>query len=471
MDFAAPVPGPPHFLNFAKALSLPVHVSLTTPAGQDSFSRLPVSRNEQGTVHNHRYRAAMTANFFLLSTPVTPERLSWIEECLKFFFIQLYPEILMHQPKGESPVFSFFLTADALYSLDDPETQQVWSVILSLSGVTLICDREELDLRGVSAVQLKMKYPDQMITTNNLGAGGQPSFWNDVVSAARRTKPPLPGTVGWLQYESPYMHRSAWNGLRFLSAALADHLAIDLYAYLDGVHIGHTGQAPAEAENIGAGIEDMSGKAARNGLACQIIACNRNATTRGYSTWDDGHGVVISPSVIKPVKIRDLNVMIDRFCQNHIIMAPAAGSLQFRKGTSPFDRAEMSSAAPPVTILVTGIPYSTETVMGAVSFGVACAHAGILTRVVFIEDGIYALTGTHRAPADGRIFSIQDVINAVAGSGNLRFFAFSPSLQKRGVSKDKSLQAVIEIGYPGLGKILFYPPANVQAEHQRVLIF
>ena len=149
---------------------------------------------------------------------------------------------------------------------------------------------------------------------------------------ARQTKPPLPGTVGWLQCESPYMHRSAWHGLQFLSAALADRLAIELYAYLDGVHIGHTGQAPTEAENIGAGIEELGERAARNGLPCQVIACNRNATARGYSTWDDGQGVVISTCAIKPVKIRDLNVMIDRFRQNHIILSPAAGSLQFQEG-------------------------------------------------------------------------------------------------------------------------------------------
>jgi tRNA 2-thiouridine synthesizing protein C len=268
------------------------------------------------------------------------------------------------------------------------------------------------------------------------------------------------------------MHRSAWYGLRFLSAALADRLAIDLYAYLDGIHIGHTGQAPTEAENIGAGIEELGEWAARHGLPCQVIACNRNATARGYSTWDDGQGVVISTCAIKPVKIRDLNVMIDRFRQNHVILSAAAGSLQFRKGgSSSFDRAEKSSTAPPVTILITKSPYSTETVFGAVSFAVACAHAGILTRVIFMEDAVYALTGTHRAPADFSPYNLQDVINAVAGSENLHFFAFSPSFQKRGISKDKSLNAVLELGYPGLGKIFFYPPGNVQAEHQRVLVF
>lgn len=414
----------------------------------------------------------MTANVFLLSTPLTVERLSWIEECLKFFFVQLYPETLMHQTKAESPVFTFFLSGDALYSLDNPETQQAWSIILSLSAVRLVCDRQEMDLRGVSAGQLRMKFPDQVISTNSVGSDGLPSFWNDVVASVRMTKPPLPGTVGWLQYESPYMHRSAWHGIRFLSAALMDRLSIDLYAYLDGIHIAHTGQAPTESENIGAGIEDLSERAARHGLACQVLACNRNATARGYSTFDDSQGVVISTCAIKPVKIRDLNVMIDRFRQNHIILAPGAADLQFPKRGGPsFDRAEKTSTAPPVIILVTRSPYSTELVSGAIAFAAACAHAGILTRVVFMEESVYALSGTHRMPADSALYNLQDVINAVAGSENLHFFAFTPSFQRRGISRDKSLNAVLELGYPGLGKIFFYPPGNVQAEHQRVLVF
>jgi len=414
----------------------------------------------------------MTSSFILIATPVSVERLSWIEECLKFFFVQLYPETLMHQPRGESPVFSFLLTGDALYSLDDPETMQIWNVILSFAPVQLICDREELDLRGVAAGQMKMKFPDQVITTNSIGADGQPSFWNDVAALARQTKPPLPGTAGWLQCESPYMHRSAWHGMRFLAAALGDRLAIDLYAYLDGTHMIHSGQAPTEAENIGAAIEELDGRAARSGLPFQVIACNRNATARGYSTWDDGQGTVISTCAIRHAKIRDLNVMIDRFRQNHVILSAAAGSIQFRKGTSAsFDRAEKSSTAPPVTILITESPYSTGTAFGAVSLAVACAHAGILTRVIFMEEGIYALTGLHRSPAVSPPYNIQEIINTVAGSENLHFFAFTPSFQKRGASKDKSLNAVLELGYPGLGKILFYPPANVHAEHQRVLIF
>jgi tRNA 2-thiouridine synthesizing protein C len=415
----------------------------------------------------------MTTHFFLLSGPVTSERLSWFEESLKFYFVQLYPETLIHRGKTDSPIFTFLLTGDALASLEGPETQEIWSVILSLTSVRIICDRQELDLRGISIERLRMKYPDQLIDLNGISANSQPSFWNDVAALVRQNRPPLPDSVGWLQVESPYMHRSAWHGLRFLFSALESRFSVEFYAYLDGIHMGHTGQNPTEAENIGRGLEDLHDQAGKQGLMCQILACNRCATARGYSTWDDGQGVIISTCAIKPFKIRDLNAMIDRFERSHIILSSNAGSIQFpRKGPAPsFDRAEKSSTAPPVTILITRSPYSTEHAFGAISFAVACAHQGILTRVVFMEDGIYALTGTHKLAPDSVAFNIQDLLNAVAGSENLHLFALTPSFQKRGAYKNKNLNAVLDIGFPGLGKILFYPPANVHAEHQRVFIF
>jgi len=415
----------------------------------------------------------MTPNTFLLSTFVTLERLSWVEEIIKFFFVQLYPETLTHQSKTESPIFTFLMTGDALYSLDDPETRQIWSIILSLNSVRIICDKRELEHRGISTERLKMQYPDQVITANSIGSDSSPSFWKDTVALSRQSQPPLPGTVGWLQTESPYMHRSAWQGLQFLSEAVEDRLSIELYAYMDGVHMGHIGQAPTEDENVGKMLETLEERAAKHRLQSQFIACNRNAAARGYSTWDDGEGVVISTSAIKHFRIRDMSVMIERFRHNHIILSPSAGSIRFqKKGTAPsFDRAEKSSTSPPVTILITSTPYSTEIVAGAIAFAVACAHGGILTRVIFIENGIYTLTGTHRLPATSPAFNLQDLINAVAGNENLHFFAFTPSFQKRGVAKDKSLNGVLELGYPGLGKIFFYPPANVESDHQRVLVF
>ncbi len=303
----------------------------------------------------------MTTHFFLLSGPLSVERLSWIEECLKFFFVQLYPETLMHRARTDSPVFMFLLTGDALYSLEEPETQQVWSVILSLTSVRVICDRQELELRGVSIERIQMKYPDQVTDKNGLAANNQPSFWKDVAALIRQNRQPLPDAVGWLQTESPYMHLSAWHGLQYLSAGLEARFSPELYAYLDGIHVGHIGQNPTESENIGRGLEELHNRAAKLGLPCQFLACNRCATARGYSTWDDGQGVIISTCTIKPFRIREMDAMIDRFERPHIILGDNAGSIQFpKKGpTVSFDRAEKSSTAPPVTILVTRSPYST----------------------------------------------------------------------------------------------------------------
>ena len=415
----------------------------------------------------------MNAHIFLLSGPVAVERLSWIEESLKFFFVQLYPETLMHQKKSESPVFSFFLTGDALYSLEEPETLQVWNIILSFSPVRIVCDRQELDLRGISIGPLRMRFPGQVIDVNSPGTDRKPSFWKDLAHAARQTEPSVPGSVGWFQLESPYMHRSAWHGLCFLSAVLGERLSAELYAYLDGIHLGHHGQRPADAENIGEGLTGLGEQAAAAGLEFLVLAYARSANARGYSTWDDGQGAVISTCTIRPFKIRELNQMVDHFTQNHTILSPDSGSLHLRKQNAApsVDRTDKTSRAPPVTLLITRSPYSTGLATGAVSFAAACAHAGILTRVIFIEDGIYAVTGTHRLPLGSAEDNLQDLVNAVAGSENLHFFAFTPSLQKRGIAKDKSLAAVLDIGYPGLGKILFYPPGHVAADHQRVLIF
>ena len=415
----------------------------------------------------------MDTNFFLLTSPVRPERLSLLGESLKFFFTQLYPESLVFQKKTESPLVSFFLSGDALYSLADPENLQIWNEILSFPPVRIVCDREELNLRGIAIESLKLQFPDQVIDTNTPGADGRPSFWKDLAAGTRQAKPPLPGTLGWFQAGSPYMHRSAWQGIRFLSAAIDERLSVELYAYLDGVYVGHQGQKPADSGNIGKGLADLNVRATASGLTFHAIGCSRSSAARGYNTWDDGRGQVISTCTEGTFRIRDLSRIIDRFRDPHPVLAADAGILHIHKTgpAVPSDRSDRGGDAPPVTIFITKSPYGTGHAAGALSFAVACAHAGILTRVIFLEDGIYALTANHHMPERSLSISIPDLLARVAGSENLQFFAFTPSFQKRGVQKDRSLSAVPDLGYPGLGKILFFPPANVSAGCQRLIIF
>ena len=87
---------------------------------------------------------------------------------------------------------------------------------------------------------------------------------------------------------------------------MKERLSAELYAYLDGIHLGHHGQRPTDAENIGEGLTALNEQATAARLDFQALACGRCATARGYSTWDDGQGSVISTCTIKPFKIRDL---------------------------------------------------------------------------------------------------------------------------------------------------------------------
>ncbi len=414
----------------------------------------------------------MTSHFFLLSGPLTQERLSWIEESLKFFFVRLNPENLLHSSKPRDTVFSFFLTGDSLYSLQNPETISVWEIILSMPSVKIVCDCNELELRGISIERLKMKNPEQVIDRNSLALNGQPSFWKDVMKFARQHEQPVPSMVGYLQTESPYMHQSAHAALLFLTAGVESHASADLYAYLDGVHVGHIGQNPSECENIGTGLEAVHEKAQKKGLSCQMIACGRCAAARGYSTWDGGQGVVISTCSIKPFKIRSLREMIGPFERNHIILSKDSASIQLKKeGASISQPQSDNSRKPPITIFITRSPYGTEEAFGAISFAVACAYEGIQTRVILIEDGVYMLMGTHRPEKGTHFFNLQEVINAIAGSANIQFFAFQPSLNRRGITKNAKMNAVLDIGTQELSQLLFYAPNGVTANHQRVFFF
>jgi tRNA 2-thiouridine synthesizing protein C len=414
----------------------------------------------------------MTSHFFLLGTHITQERLSWIDESLKFFFVKLFPETLRHHTKPKENVFTFLITRDALYSLHEPETQQVWEKILLLPSVRIICDRQELDLRGISVERLKMKYTDQVIDHNSLSLNGQTSFWRDVVKIARQHEQPIPTTIGYLQLESPYMHQSSLSAVHCLAAAIEVQADIELYAYLDGVHLGHIGQNPTEYDNIGKGLEDIAELASKRDLHYQMLACSRCAAARGYSTWDDGQGIVISTCTIKPFKIRNLNEVIARFDRNHLILGENVASIQLKKKGQPETLVGSDKGhAPPVTILITRSPYGTEHAFGALSFAIACAYNGILTRVIFIEDGVNTVCGTHQLSKDARYFNLQEVIDVVAGSENLQLYVFQPSLQQRGIAKNKKMTAVLDIGVAELGQLFFNPPQGIQANHQRILFF
>ena len=171
----------------------------------------------------------MTSHFFLLGGAISQERLSWIEGSLKFFFVNLNPENLLHHTKSYTEDgFSFLLTGEMHCTACMIRRPCRFGRLSSLPSVRIICDRQELASKGISIEGLKMKYHDQVIDHNRLGVSGQQSFWNDVAKIARQHEQPIPRTIGYLQIESPYMHRSSQSAVRCLAAALDVHASVDL---------------------------------------------------------------------------------------------------------------------------------------------------------------------------------------------------------------------------------------------------
>ena len=71
------------------------------------------------------------------------------------------------------------------------------------------------------------------------------SFWGEILE--RVVTHVIAGdTVGDLTGVPPYMYRASGDSLRCLKAALERKCSPELYHSLDGVHIGHTNQRPAD---------------------------------------------------------------------------------------------------------------------------------------------------------------------------------------------------------------------------------
>ncbi|MCK9592424.1 MAG: DsrE family protein [Methanoregula sp.] len=414
----------------------------------------------------------MTSNTFLFSDSLTAERLSWIAESLKYFFVSLHPDALRHPSREREPLFNFFITGDALYSLHEEETLQIWDIILSLPSVCLICNQNELDLRGLSVSSLTMKFPEQIFDQNAINRSDLPSFWEEIIRLCKCVDPDT-NILGYLQLSSPYMYRSSQNSLSFLHAVVKEEMSPELYAYLDGVHVTHNNQNPVDFKNIGAGFQEIGEHAKNSDRPFLMLACRRSASERGYNTWDDGKGTIVSTCTIDPCKIRHLNIIINRFRHNHCILGESAGLINISHIlTTGRELWEKKDSTPPSLILmITHTPYGTEYTFGGLAFGIACAHNGIATRVIFIEDGIYSLTGSQKEEPDDILFNIQDVVDAAGGHENLELYAYLPSFHKRNVQKNKKMNAVLDIGPGDLTKLLFSQPRGVHANHQRILFF
>lgn len=407
---------------------------------------------------------------FILGDPLPAERLSWLAGCLKYSYLVQYPEALRHSVQQESPIFILFLTGDALYSLHDRELLNTWDIVLSLPGVWLVCDREELDIRGLSLRALKMKYPDQIFDQNGRSKSYPRSFWRELIRVFRKHAPTAM-SLGYLQVSSPYMNRSSECSVNCLHAAAEEHLSPELYAFLDGVHAMHINQRPPVSMNIGEGLVELETICKKKGLRFLLLADAASAASRGYATWQGEGKKIVSGCTIHPAKIQELDAIARRMEEAHVVLGSSAASIAFPGDedlASPAKQKERSP--PPVVILASHTPYQEEYTLGGLSLATACARNDIPTRLVFIEDGVYSLVEPLDDQPEVTALSIHSLVQSVKAESNLEIYAYKPSLTQRGIAKSRGLRGVLEIGTNELGKILLTRPGHVRANTQRVFI-
>ena len=404
-----------------------------------------------------------TENIFFTTDQLTPERLSWLVELLKYYSARLYPESLHHHPRVQTPPFTVFITGDACYSLIDRRCLQYWDILLSLPSFQCICDSKELKLRGISIEPLRIRYPGQILTTGEQNKGTGKEFWNTYFDISGYES--VSRSFGVLLLESPYMHRSPVFMIQALETAVMNlNVSPELYLFADGIHSAHRDQKTLEFENIGDSIDELSRYAYNQGLSPLFLACSQSATMRGYSTFKNEKGNIISSCTIPSMKIRSLQKITERFKRDHQIISHSSFTIQARNtGKSrlyPKIKESKKSQSPPLVILAAGTPYGTEMTFDAISFALAYAFHDIPTRIVFIEDGVYSLWGHHVSPDDRIIFNIQDVMSLIRETGNIELYSYTPSLQQRGLVSREIMKNTLPIGSTDFGRIVFELPAG-----------
>jgi tRNA 2-thiouridine synthesizing protein C len=254
--------------------------------------------------------------------------------------------------------------------------------------------------------------------------------------------------------------------------AISHGISTEFYAYLDGIHVVHQNQCPTESENIAGFLELAHNTARRDGLNPLFLACSRSAKERGYSTFHGENGKIISGCTIPALKIRDLHEMVERFSHSLPILSHSSFFIRFiRYRRFPDLAMTGEDNTPPVLLFVTSYPYGTEMTFGALSFALACAHRNILTRVVFIEDGVYAVAGNHEVPEHEKSFNLQRLIKATSHMPNLEYYVYTPSLQQRGLFSGTFPDGICSISHVELARLIFSLPAGSSSDFQRGFIF
>jgi tRNA 2-thiouridine synthesizing protein C len=408
----------------------------------------------------------MSSNIFFTSERLTPERLSWLAELVKFYSIKIHPESLYHKSRIQPPPFTFYLLGDACYAFIDRQHRYLWEDMFKLPAFRCVFDSRELTLRGIHIEPFKMRFPGQVISTPD--DNSEKSVWDLLIDATKDRS--ISSAFGFLLLQPPYSYHSCSNVLDLFRTAVSNGISPEMYAYLDGVHAMHSNQVPIDHENIGESLTEINKVTITRGLFPKNLIHSQSATSRGYSTFIGENGNIISNCIIPPGKITNLDQIVFRFRKNHNILSHTSFSIKMNPKLI-ITQSSSFRDPPPLVILATRSPYGTEYTIGAITLAVACAHWGISTRCVFIEDGIHAISGEHFQEGDYPHFDIQAVIQSTSDLDNLEYYYYSPSLSARGLSVNPVLTNVLKIDPSEFARIVLQPPGYVEASHQRVLVF
>ncbi|MGV9203142.1 MAG: DsrE family protein [Promethearchaeia archaeon] len=401
----------------------------------------------------------MYSFFFLFVEKIPIERFNWLKACIS--------SIDKRINISNSLEVNFYLTGDALFSLYDLRYQDIWKKLLATNKVKIIIDFWDLKFLGLDQGKMSILSKNQIIFANSNPYG----FWNKLINHISVKE--WGKDYGFLQMRGPYMSRTTVHLLRALKSALENDLSPELYAYLDGVHIGHDCQRPSEFENIGNGLKKIQELAKKNGKNSQMLACSRCGTARGYIKEEMIDTYHQSDDNIPSFLLCNLNRIIDRFENNHIILSPSAAHVHISpKGITQELKKEVSQKKnPPLLILITHSPYGSEWTFGGLSFAMACASHNIPTDVIFIEDGSYVLMGEHIVHEQDGIFNIQEIIEATADMEFLQYYVYEQSLKNRGISRPVRLEGLKIISTEQLTELLISDHASSTQFQKRIIIF
>ncbi len=397
----------------------------------------------------------MTASTFLFCDSVTPERLHWFSGMITSLSDG------SGKPPGNPGRITVFLTGDSLFSLVDSRTREGWQAFSSHPLVQIIADGDELRLHGLYEA-VSSGCADVVIARDGQETGL--TFWQILLSTLKAQWTGM-SVAAFLLCHSPYMSRFPVYMIRFLASTLEAGLHPELYTYLDGVHTLHNGQRPSEFENIGRGVGTIAGKAVRSGREPWFAACSRCATARGYYQMNPGTGFCEPASCIEEITIRSLKDILGRFHGGHPVFSQTCGGIVH--GGSMGE--ELS--APGLVVFITWPPYCTEWTFGGLSLALAAAMDGIATSVVFIEQGIFAVTGTHEVPGHDKLFNVQEMIAATLDVPNLRYMVHAPSLRERGMDVSGDFSSIEQVENREIAEILMRTGCENPCPAIRVIFF